>query len=102
MGHTPGPWRCDRLTDNTGKPYATLYESHIDLGVCMIWAPLGNTEQEANAKLIAAAPELLAACELVISDTAIVDDNGKYATVQISSGVLDEVRMALKKAKGDQ
>jgi hypothetical protein len=65
----------------------------------MIWAPPGNAEQEANASLIAAAPELLAACELVISDTAIVKDNGKYATVQISSGVLEEVEEVIRKAK---
>lgn len=56
--HTPGPWECKRLIDNTGKPYATLYESHIDIGQCMIWAPPGNAEQEANARLIASSPEM--------------------------------------------
>ena len=50
--------------------------------------------------LIRQRDELLAACELAISDTAIVSDNGKYATVQISSGVLEEVKAAIKKAKG--
>lgn len=56
--YTPGPWTCNRLIDNAGKPYATLCECHIDLGTCMIWAPPGNVEQEANARLIAAAPEM--------------------------------------------
>lgn len=58
--HTPGPWKCERLIDNDGNPYATSYLAHIDIGPCMIWAPVGNAEQEANARLIAAAPETAA------------------------------------------
>jgi len=58
--HTPGPWPCVRLSMN-GEAYATHYEAHIDCGACMVWAPPGNEEQEANARLIAAAPELLEA-----------------------------------------
>ena len=49
---TKGEWKAKRLRDNGGAPYATLYEAHIDLGVCMVWAPEGNEEQEANAELI--------------------------------------------------
>jgi len=52
---TNGAWKAKRLRDNGGAPYATLYEAHIDLGVCMVWAPEGNEEQEANAELIAEA-----------------------------------------------
>lgn len=63
--HTPGKWKCERLIDRDGNPYSTLYECHIDLGPCMIWAPPGNVEQEANAKLIAAAPDLLEALQAV-------------------------------------
>lgn len=61
--HTSGPWIAKRLIDNNGNPYSTLYEAHIDIGPCMIWAPVGNAEQEANAALIARAPELLARVE---------------------------------------
>lgn len=67
--HTPGPWKCERLIDNTGKPYATLYECHVDLGPCMIWAPPGNAEQEANARLIAECPEMFA----IVKRLATVD-----------------------------
>jgi len=56
--HTQGPWEYKRLVDNAGTPYATYYQAHIDLEVCMVWAPVGNVEQEANARLIAAAPEM--------------------------------------------
>lgn len=61
--HTPGPWNCERLIDQKGSPYATHYQAHIDIGVCMVWAPPGNAEQEANARLIAAAPEMLEALQ---------------------------------------
>lgn len=64
--HTPGPWHARRLRDNDGAPYATQYQAHIDIGVCMVWAPLGNEEQEANAALIAAAPSLLDALQTMM------------------------------------
>jgi len=62
--HTPGPWEAKRLVDASGESYTTLYQAHIDIGgVCMVWAPDGHLEQEANAKLIALAPEMKAMLE---------------------------------------
>ena len=61
---TNGAWKAKRLRDNGGAPYATLYEAHIDLGVCMVWAPEGNEEQEANAELIAEAGTVANECGL--------------------------------------
>lgn len=61
---TNGAWKAKRLRDNGGAPYATLYEAHIDLGVCMVWAPIGNEEQEANAELIAEAGTVANECGL--------------------------------------
>ena len=62
-------WVLKRLKDNYGIGYSTLYEAHIDIGPCMIWAPDGNAEQLANAKLIAAAPDLLKALQSLLDDT---------------------------------
>jgi hypothetical protein len=64
--HTKGPWEARRLRDNWGQSYATSYIAHIDIGPCMIWAPEGNEEQEANAHLIAAAPDMLAELERIV------------------------------------
>ena len=57
--HTPGPWHVTgdqhgtMITDNTGEQIA-------------LWPQQGGTvEQCANARLIAAAPDLLAALEAV-------------------------------------
>ena len=50
------PVTAERLYDNDGRPYSTLYEAHIDIGdICMVWAPPGNVEQERYAALIAEA-----------------------------------------------
>lgn len=65
---TNGAWKAKRLRDNGGAPYATLYEAHIDLGVCMVWAPEGNEEQEANAELIADAGTTYNSCHLTPSE----------------------------------
>ena len=37
------PVTAERLYDNDGRPYSTLYEAHIDIGdICMVWAPPGK------------------------------------------------------------
>lgn len=92
--HTPGPWNCERLIDQQGNPYATHYQAHIDIGVCMVWAPPGNAEQEANARLIAAAPEMLDVLKLarVMLDAMIAASNGNIHDHCISTaGRIDEV-----------
>ena len=61
--HTPGPWLTDRNNVHTGQ-IATVYHCIGDDWI-EIWTDkwaetgLGEGEQEANARLIAAAPELL-------------------------------------------
>jgi hypothetical protein len=66
VSHTPGPWKIRRLIDSFGQPYSTYYLANIDIGPCMIWALPENAEQEANARLIAAAPDLLDACRMLV------------------------------------
>ncbi len=57
--HTPGPWEVD----NYGAQH-NLTEFHIVRGSMRVAkVKKTNTNAEANARLIAVAPELLAACE---------------------------------------
>lgn len=64
-GHTPGPWLTDRNNVHTGQ-IATVHHC-LGNDWVEIWTDkwmetgLGEAEQEANARLIAAAPDLLAA-----------------------------------------
>jgi hypothetical protein len=64
MRHTPGPWQTDQAEHDA--PYQDI-RIHAGKGsICCVWiddAPLHdyNAEQRANARLIAAAPEMLEA-----------------------------------------
>jgi hypothetical protein len=55
MKHTPGPWRLRELADDTLAVYGA--------GEYDIIFPKRGAPKDANARLIAAAPELLAALE---------------------------------------
>lgn len=79
---TPAPWSSRRLINSNGVPYSTLYEAHIAIepDVCCVWAPPGNAEQEANARLIAAAPEMFAIIrELAEQGTAMTGAQFQWA-----------------------
>lgn len=68
--HTPGPWDYDRqLADNGDKSTEMIGRGgHINEAVCIIphddITDAGYEEVKANARLIAAAPELLEALKL--------------------------------------
>jgi hypothetical protein len=81
MTHTPGPWTIGerhRLPDtDTGEQWgytltavgSTTLEQVLGatFHVATVGANPGDAECEANARLIAAAPELLAACKLALT-----------------------------------
>ena len=64
MEHTKGNWRISRYHS---QPHHEIYV-HFDDGTCQRVACLEDflPETEENARLIAAAPDLLAACKLAL------------------------------------
>lgn len=56
--HTPGPWKWDQpsVFNTAGIPIAHIF-NHLD-----------PKEKEANARLIASAPELLEALKILVGD----------------------------------
>ncbi len=62
--HTPGPWLSLKATDGRGKRYIRTADRHA---VCRV-TETGRSyeEQEANVRLIAAAPEMLEALTLAL------------------------------------
>lgn len=85
--HTPGPWKVTR--NNTGV-------RSVDAHVCRVWM-LRNGHGVANARLIAAAPDLLEALK-ILSDYPIA---GGYALGPcISECDMKEIRAAIAKAEG--
>lgn len=93
VGWTAGPWRVEYNGEILGPRCGS--SSPIIATMPVWWAKLrgqGHASQElqeANARLIAAAPELYAACEKILSDP--------YTTCCCA----EIVRAALAKAKGE-
>lgn len=74
--HTPGPWTAIKCPPENGKEDRVIYvdgrkQHGSSDGVCFILRSCechaAVSEQIANANLIAAAPDLLAACEFVLA-----------------------------------
>lgn len=97
--YTPGPWMVDDEQEDANR----LYVRHVDSGrICQCFANcLVTTDAElaANARLIAAAPELLEALQSIehalrmgFSAATVLDEN---------SPIRDGIRAAIAKAVGD-
>lgn len=81
--HTPGPWAIDAgfLEAQGHAPLFQLF------GTCDCGEPIGQItgtqeEAEANARLIAAAPQLLEACQLALSEAVADDQDEWYANMR--------------------
>jgi hypothetical protein len=96
--HTPGPW--SQIPQSTGGPIiAHKYETGNQLnpiGLRLVGLTMARKdslkEDEANARLMAAAPDLLSALRMVLDDPSSLD--GRPRTYEA-------VRAAIKKAEGD-
>jgi hypothetical protein len=94
MSHTPGPWTAS--LDDT--PYFVYSAIDTDPDICDLLprdADVYTEEDEANACLIAAAPELLDACWRVIR--LLQQREGQDALIDAT---LHQVRAAIAKAEG--
>mgnify|MGYP001571482384 CR=1 FL=1 len=73
--HTPGPWESTRVDDNTGHWLAYEIGSAMNFGGQRIARTVGWTETAcANARLLAAAPDLLAALKFIVNDAEPGED----------------------------
>lgn len=102
---TPGPWYIHSM----GRP-CDVYVGPPSIGRCIIscdqTATISEAEQNANARLIAAAPELVAALQKVTQmharDGGVIE-HGKHrghtrVLYEDRIGAIDAVRAALDKA----
>jgi hypothetical protein len=86
--HTPGPWKAYNQIGS--RILQSWYVGSDTAAVCRVGdGALSPEETVANARLIAAAPELLAALNLIIA---------AYGNLQ--SGAIDLARSAIAKAEG--
>lgn len=115
--HTPGPWRVDRNNVHVGQ--IAIIHHCVGNDWVEIWSPEWPDDehvQEANTRLIAAAPELLEALERLTAN-AIAERDCFYDSVSTSDGEvrdpgeqealarddarIDAARAAIAKAKGE-
>lgn len=98
--HTPGPWEL-AVMECKSWSICTVYAA--EQGWVEIFAPDGGTEDwraenSANARLIAAAPDMLNALH-ALCDAADDSDGCQYGTLA-TSFVRDIARAAITKATG--
>lgn len=91
MSHTPGPWGCKNERDPKFIPLKAIYCERMGFQIGFINTPDKQTceEAEANARLIAAAPDLLQALQWIA-------DNGPDDAYELR----DAARAAIAKATG--
>lgn len=89
MSPTPGPWRRIGATVQAGSIADSNHEVVAD---CAFSGDLEDTQGEDNARLIAAAPELLKALELVLDV-----DGYSYG---VRAKAVEQARAAIAKARG--
>ena len=82
--HTPGPW-------SVGGPTEYAYQLRIDPSIGVVYG--GGEEVQANAHLIAAAPELLEALDYALA----VADEG----LRLGPEWREKTRAVIVKAKGE-
>jgi hypothetical protein len=88
--HTPGPWVLDETSPTSRRIYANEVDRRNEQILATVSAHQWYEEGLANARLIAAAPDLLAACEKL----AAIED------VQDVNDARDMARAAIAKVKG--
>ena len=87
--HTPGPWEVEGIGQVIVPARPPAWRTLAD-----VYGEHGDEEQaDADAHLIAAAPDLLAACEMALLDVRY------YATVHGES--ITVLEAAIAKAKGE-
>lgn len=95
--HTPGKWGYDGEDTAASQDWdGDGYEIFVRDGNGEIIESIASTTEEADARLIAAAPDLLEALETVERQAS---QSGE-ASPRITSNALRDVRAAIQKARG--
>lgn len=82
MSHTPGPWVVTPSTGSLGEFQIETIHKNAPIYVAEVIGGLESVEQEANARLIAAAPEMFAVIERLMSEpTWRTNDNDLWPQI---------------------
>jgi hypothetical protein len=105
MKHTPGPWKVDPRT-----PEAIIAPAQEGETLARVFFMYGDKEREqtqksSNARLIAAAPELLEGLKALANEATGFIEYADQAThgvtnIRVLQGKIDAARAAIAKAEG--
>ena len=104
MKHTEGPWHIEGKWKRFIRDYPLYIQTTVIKGPdrqiigCTIYD--SQNSQEANAHLIAAAPDLLEACKVAISSLTRLEQTGHYAPWIIDS--YNIINKAISRAEGGE
>ena len=104
--HTPGPWHIG-VGNGEGSIFADNGRTRIEIGgttlypICQVNRKWEDEEDEANARLIAAAPELLQAIKDLFRECAMVHKSwGDGANTKEADAAIKRAKDAIAKATG--
>lgn len=99
MKSTPGPWRVG--DHNPGEAAPVLTEDDSVLVAEIAVQATGYDEQAANARLVAEAPALWAACAEAEADLSLWADNHRQPCDCATCKTLGVLRLVLARVEGD-
>ena len=96
--HTPGPWGV--IIGDAGP---IVFSGNKGSMVATCTKRITSTERESNARLIAAAPELLEALQDMIDSVIVLDvTESERSLVSAAENAIAKARSAIAKATGDE
>ena len=94
MSYTPGPWEVDWGHSFNGD-YVIRCAGDGSYHLCVALA-----DEEANARLIAAGPEMMRYLKNIIeAEKAVADINGKYV-FRVNTELIDQAEALLRRIEG--
>lgn len=93
MSHTPGPWQTTDIVSDGTLVYRRIEAAKRHIGCVYL-----KDNAEADARLIAAAPDLLAALQ-TIADGTVMTPGKPYRAVDVMLAYQDVARLALAKVQ---
>ena len=97
MGHTPGPWKAEKFEHVRSNTRHQWFVCNTD-GKNIVIFDLSGPNQEANARLIAAAPDLLRVA-MELEGLLQYDQFGEYERNRLNE-IYQLARAAIAKAEG--
>ena len=99
--HTPGPWKIEHFSNSQRGAYVEIWPKPDRAGhairVATVEPVHNNPNAEANARLIAATPDLLTACQAAYD---YINHHPELRFVSDKNPILDKLAQAFLKAEG--